>query len=206
MISVKVVLATTVTSPLTVPTMPTSIVSSPNCPPPRITIMASTICPLAKALTRSTQLHSAWRPKCGRLQKLPEQHHLRSSTLFNKPVPTIKKQSGGRNFVLYVTQTDKFTELWKPILMIDYGELTTNLRRITLMISTEALSFLLKNLSVRAAGGGPLFTYAAGLTASSQRIYAMMQCAADLSQQNCSACLATGNGRMRAACYGITEC
>ncbi|GKV41772.1 hypothetical protein SLEP1_g49265 [Rubroshorea leprosula] len=70
----------------------------------------------------------------------------------------------------------------------------------------RAMSFLLKNLSVRAATGGPLFKFAAGLTESSQRIYAMVQCTRDLSQQNCSACLATGSNRMRAICYGITGC
>ncbi|GLT37668.1 hypothetical protein SLA2020_119720 [Shorea laevis] len=71
----------------------------------------------------------------------------------------------------------------------------------------RALSFLLKNLSVEAAARGPLFKFAAGLTASSQIIYAMVQCTPDLSQQNCSACLATASGdRMKNYCYGRTAC
>ncbi|GLT32067.1 hypothetical protein SLA2020_067590 [Shorea laevis] len=88
-------------SSLTVPTRPTSIFSSPNSPI-RISITGSIICPLARALTRSTQSHSAGRQKGGHLQKLPEKHHLRA--------PTKKKQSDGRNSVLYATQTVKFTE------------------------------------------------------------------------------------------------
>ncbi|GLT83177.1 hypothetical protein SLE2022_014820 [Rubroshorea leprosula] len=70
----------------------------------------------------------------------------------------------------------------------------------------RAMSFLLKNLSVSAATGGPLFKFAAGITASSQRIYAMVQCTPDLSQQNCSACLANGSDRMRNFCYAISGC
>ncbi|GLU11502.1 hypothetical protein SLE2022_282420 [Rubroshorea leprosula] len=70
----------------------------------------------------------------------------------------------------------------------------------------RALSLLLKNLSVRAATGGPLFKFAAGLTDSSQIIYALVQCTPDLSQQNCSACLATANDRMKYYCYGKTSC
>ncbi|GKU88634.1 hypothetical protein SLEP1_g2871 [Rubroshorea leprosula] len=70
----------------------------------------------------------------------------------------------------------------------------------------RAMTFLLKNLSGGAANGNPLFKFAAGETISSQRICAMVQCTPDLSQENCSACLARGSDRMRSHCYGITGC
>ncbi|GKV41770.1 hypothetical protein SLEP1_g49263 [Rubroshorea leprosula] len=96
-----------------------------------------------------------------------------------------------------IMETDPYDKLWR----VDNQSAPHNVNDFD-----RALSFLLKNLSVRAAAGGPLFKYAAGLTVSSQRIYAMMQCTPDLSQQKCGACLATGSDRMRAACYGITGC
>ncbi|GLT37675.1 hypothetical protein SLA2020_119790 [Shorea laevis] len=73
----------------------------------------------------------------------------------------------------------------------------------------RALSFLLKNLSVEAAARAPLFKFAAGLTSYKyQIIYAMVQCTPDLSEQNCSACLATASSaeRMENYCYGKTAC
>ncbi|GLT67767.1 hypothetical protein SLA2020_400520 [Shorea laevis] len=96
-----------------------------------------------------------------------------------------------------VMETDPYDKLWK---------VDSQARPRDDNDFDRAMSFLLKNLSVRAATGGPLFKFAAGLTESSQRIYAMVQCTPDLSQQNCSACLATGSDRMRAICYGITGC
>ncbi|GLT31674.1 hypothetical protein SLA2020_063950 [Shorea laevis] len=102
----------------------------------------------------------------------------------------------GRN-IFGVMETDPYGKLWR----VDSQAAPHDANDFD-----RALSFLLKNLSVRAAAGGPLFKYAVGLTASSQRIYAMVQCTPDLSQQNCSACLAKGSDRMRETCYGITGC
>ncbi|GKV42306.1 hypothetical protein SLEP1_g49719 [Rubroshorea leprosula] len=72
----------------------------------------------------------------------------------------------------------------------------------------QSLSFLFNNLSNRAAAGGPLLKYAAGITEgpSSQRIYALVQYTPDLSQQDCSDCLATDIERMKTYCYGKTGC
>ncbi|GLT31670.1 hypothetical protein SLA2020_063910 [Shorea laevis] len=57
----------------------------------------------------------------------------------------------------------------------------------------QALSFLSNNLSSREATRDRLLKYAAGITEgpSSQRIYALVQCNPELSQQDCSDCLAT---------------
>ncbi|GLT99209.1 hypothetical protein SLE2022_166620 [Rubroshorea leprosula] len=72
----------------------------------------------------------------------------------------------------------------------------------------QTLSFLLKNLSTRAAAGDPNFKCATGVTVKPDKIWALVQCTPDLSQQSCSACLekAMGDERMRRYCYGITGC
>ncbi|GLT59652.1 hypothetical protein SLA2020_324600 [Shorea laevis] len=72
----------------------------------------------------------------------------------------------------------------------------------------QTLSFLLKNLSTRAATGDPNFKCATGLTVKPDRIYALVQCTPDLSQQSCSACLekAMAEERMRRYCHGYTGC
>ncbi|GLT83186.1 hypothetical protein SLE2022_014910 [Rubroshorea leprosula] len=74
---------------------------------------------------------------------------------------------------------------------------------------SRALSSLLKNLSNRAAAGGPLRTYAADNTTVPdvfRNIYALVQCTPDLSQQDCSDCLTTAISRVGSFCDGITGC
>ncbi|GKV53866.1 hypothetical protein SLEP1_g60379 [Rubroshorea leprosula] len=72
----------------------------------------------------------------------------------------------------------------------------------------QTLSFLLKNLSTRAAAGGPNFKWATGMTVTPEKIFAIVQCTPDLSQQNCSACLekAMADEKMRTYCYNKTGC
>ncbi|GLT83188.1 hypothetical protein SLE2022_014930 [Rubroshorea leprosula] len=72
----------------------------------------------------------------------------------------------------------------------------------------QALSSLLNNLSNRAAAGNSLRKYAADNTTGPdvfQRIYALVQCFPDLSQENCSNCLAMAIGRVT-RCQGKTGC
>ncbi|GKV39028.1 hypothetical protein SLEP1_g46864 [Rubroshorea leprosula] len=72
----------------------------------------------------------------------------------------------------------------------------------------QTLSFLLKNLSTRAAAGDHNFKCATGVTVKPDKIYALVQCTPDLSQQNCSDCLekAMSNERMGSSCYRLTGC
>ncbi|GLT83189.1 hypothetical protein SLE2022_014940 [Rubroshorea leprosula] len=73
----------------------------------------------------------------------------------------------------------------------------------------HTLSFSLKNLSTRAAAGGPYnFKWATGMTVTPEKNFAMVQCTPDLSQQNCSACLekAKADEKMRTYCYNNTGC
>ncbi|GKV41759.1 hypothetical protein SLEP1_g49251 [Rubroshorea leprosula] len=72
----------------------------------------------------------------------------------------------------------------------------------------QALSSLLNNLSNRAAAGGSLRKYAADNTTSPDvfgKIYALVQCSPDLSQEDCSNCLAKAIDRV-SNCGGNTGC
>ncbi|GKV37359.1 hypothetical protein SLEP1_g45401 [Rubroshorea leprosula] len=73
----------------------------------------------------------------------------------------------------------------------------------------RALRPLLTNLSSRAAAGGPLFKYAADNTTSPSfpsAIYALEQCTPDISQTDCSSCLALAMGKIDFVCYGKIGC
>ncbi|GLT25429.1 hypothetical protein SLA2020_005580 [Shorea laevis] len=72
----------------------------------------------------------------------------------------------------------------------------------------QALTSLLNNLSNRAATGDSLRKYAADNTTGPdvfRRTYALVQCSPDLSQENCSNCLAMAIGRVR-FCGGRDGC
>ncbi|GKV51227.1 hypothetical protein SLEP1_g57896 [Rubroshorea leprosula] len=71
------------------------------------------------------------------------------------------------------------------------------------------LSFLLNDLSSRAANGDSLFKYAEGsrnVSVSPSRIHALAQCTPDLRPEYCSACLATASDRIGEFCLGDTGC
>ncbi|GLT30996.1 hypothetical protein SLA2020_057650 [Shorea laevis] len=71
------------------------------------------------------------------------------------------------------------------------------------------LSSFLNNLSSQAAAGGSLRKYAAGNTSAPNYfdgIYAFVQCTPDLSQPECSDCLATAMGKIPSFCNGKIGC
>ncbi|GLU23196.1 hypothetical protein SLE2022_392200 [Rubroshorea leprosula] len=73
----------------------------------------------------------------------------------------------------------------------------------------QALSSLLTTLSSRAAAGGSLRKFAGDNVTGPGfflRIYAIMQCTPDLSEQNCSDCLTTATERIYSSCYGKVGC
>ncbi|GKV19250.1 hypothetical protein SLEP1_g29536 [Rubroshorea leprosula] len=73
----------------------------------------------------------------------------------------------------------------------------------------QALISLLTDLSSRAATGGSLRKYAADNVTGPGfflRIYALMQCTPDLSQQNCSDCLTLATAKISSYCYGKIGC
>ncbi|GLU23206.1 hypothetical protein SLE2022_392300 [Rubroshorea leprosula] len=79
-----------------------------------------------------------------------------------------------------------------------------NADRFNLMLSS-----FLNNLSSQAAAGGSLRKYAAGNTSASNYfdgIYAFVQCTPDLSQPECSDCLATAMGKIPSFCNGKIGC
>ncbi|GLU23209.1 hypothetical protein SLE2022_392330 [Rubroshorea leprosula] len=73
----------------------------------------------------------------------------------------------------------------------------------------RALISLLTDLSSRATAGGSLRKYAADNVTGPGfflRIYALMQCTPDLSQQNCSDCLTLATAKISSDCYGKIGC
>ncbi|GKV37350.1 hypothetical protein SLEP1_g59044 [Rubroshorea leprosula] len=68
---------------------------------------------------------------------------------------------------------------------------------------------MLTDLSSHAVTGASLRKYAADNVMGPDfflRIYALMQCTPDLSQQNCSDCLTTATSRISSNCYGKIGC
>ncbi|KAA3477885.1 Cysteine-rich RLK 29 [Gossypium australe] len=72
----------------------------------------------------------------------------------------------------------------------------------------QALDNLLNNLSSRAAAEGPLRKYAADNTTVGvfQRVYALVQCSPDLSEQECGDCLSVAKEGIRSCCFGKRGC
>ncbi|CAH1427167.1 unnamed protein product [Lactuca virosa] len=63
---------------------------------------------------------------------------------------------------------------------------------------------LVKNLTIKAAAGGPLLKYAAGTTPQPNltMIYGFVQCTPDLTEQQCSNCLDDAVSRIGSCCFG----
>ncbi|GLT67765.1 hypothetical protein SLA2020_400500 [Shorea laevis] len=98
-----------------------------------------------------------------------------------------------------VMETDPFDKLWRD------DNLSTPSDPDAFY---QTLSLLLKNLSSRAAARGN-FKCAQGMsTVTPEKIFAIVECTPDVSQQNCSACLekAMADGKMRTYCYNKTGC
>ena len=72
----------------------------------------------------------------------------------------------------------------------------------------QALDNLLNNLSSQAAAEGPLRKYAADDSSVGvfQRVYALVQCSPDLSEQECGDCLTVATEGIGSCCLGKMGC